>query len=76
MKIKLLYVFIIAIIIQLPIYADEVDCSQFKKLSTKYIECNTNKKIKIGKEKFEKSGIKDKLEKLKGSKTLTDLIKN
>ena len=37
------------------------------------IDCE---KVKIGKEKFEKSGIKDKLKKFKESKTLSDLIKD
>ena len=63
--------------------SDEIDCTQFKKLSTKYIECNTaklkektNKKVKSGKKKLEKSGITDKFKKFKESKTLSDLIKD
>jgi|TARA_B100001093_G_scaffold511303_1_gene578877 hypothetical protein len=83
MKIRICLVFFIIIIINFPGFADELDCNQFKKLSAKYIECNanklknkTNEKVKISKEKFEKSGIKDKLKKFKESKTLTDLIKD
>ena len=67
----------------LPSFSNEIDCTQFKKLSAKYIECNatklkekTNEKVESGKEKFEKSGIKDKFQKFKESKTLSDLIKN
>ena len=66
-----------------PSLSNEIDCTQFKKLSAKYIECNatklkekTNEKVESGKEKFEKSGIKDKFQKFKESKTLSDLIKN
>ena len=83
MKIKIILFFLIALIINFSVYADEKDCTQFKKLSAKYIECNakklknkTNEKVKISKEKFEKSGIKDKFKKFKESKTLSDLIKN
>ena len=80
---KICLIFLITIVINFPSFADEIDCNQFKKLSAKYIECNanklknkTNEKVKISKEKFEKSGIKDKLKKFKESKTLTDLIKD
>ena len=83
MKIKIILFFLIALIINFSVYADEKDCTQFKKLSAKYIECNakklknkTNEKVKISKEKFEKSGIKDKFKKFKESKTLSDLIKD
>jgi len=57
--------------------SSETDCSQFKKLSAKYIECNakklkdkTSNKIKESKENFEKSGIKEKFNKFKSKKTL------
>ena len=83
MKIKIILLFLISLIINFSVYADEQDCTSFKKLSAKYIECNakklkdnTNKKVKISKEKFEKSGIKDKLKKFKNSKTISDFIKN
>ena len=83
MKIKIILFFFISLIINFSVYAVEQDCTQFKKLSAKYIECNakklkdnTNKKVKISKEKFEKSGIKDKFKKFKESKTLSDLIKD
>ena len=83
MKYKFTLASIIAFIIFLPAYSSEINCTQFKKFSAKYIECNaeklkekTNKKVKSGKEKFENSGIKDKIKKFKGSKTLSDLIKD
>ena len=83
MKIKIILLFLISLIINFSVYADEQDCASFKKLSAKYIECNakklkdtTNEKVKISKEKFEKSGIKDKFKKFKESKTLSDLIKD
>ena len=83
MKFKLFLTIIIFFTIYSPVYSDENDCNQFKKLSKKYIECNAdklkeknNKKVNLSKEKFENSDIKDKLKKFKGSKTLSDLIKN
>ena len=83
MKLKIISLFIISLLFFLPANSNEIDCTKFKKLSTKYIECNakklkekTNEKVDLGKEKFEKSGIKDKFKKFKNSKTLSDLIKN
>ena len=83
MKYKIILTLITSLIIITPSLSDEIDCTQFKKLSAKYIECNanklkekTNEKVKIGKKKFEKSGINDKLKKIKKSKTLSDLIKD
>tara|TARA_B100001057_G_scaffold191287_1_gene192206 strand:- start:299 stop:550 length:252 start_codon:yes stop_codon:yes gene_type:complete len=83
MKLKIISLFIILLLFFLPANSNEIDCTEFKKLSAKYIECNakklkekTNKKVDLGKEKFEKSGIKDKFKKFKNSKTLSDLIKN
>ncbi len=83
MKHKFIQILIISLMIYSPSYSNETDCSQFKKLSAKYIECNTNKlkekaneKMKSGKEKIEKSGIKDKVKKFKDSKTLSDLVKD
>ena len=83
MKIKIVLFFLISLVINFSGFAEEKDCTQFKKLSAKYIECNANKlkdktseKVKKSKEKFEKSGIKDKFKKLKESKTLSDLIKD
>jgi len=83
MKIIIILVFIISTLINFPSFAYNSDCTQFKKLSAKYIECNankikqkTNEKVKISKEKFKKSGIKDKLKKIKESKTLSDLMKD
>ncbi len=83
MKLRLISFSIISLLFFLPVNSNEVDCAQFKKLSTQYIECNanklkekTNEKVELGKEKFEKSGIKAKLKKFKNSKTLSDFIKN
>ena len=83
MKYKIILSLITLLIYYTPSFSDEIDCTQFKKLSAKYIECNaaklkekTNEKVKSGKEKFEKSGIKDKFKKFKESKTLSDLIKD
>ena len=83
MKYKIFLPLIALLICFTPSLSDEIDCTQFKKLSAKYIECNatklkkkTNEKEKLNKEKLEKSGIKDKFNKLKESKTLSDLIKD
>ena len=83
MKFKIILSIITLLILFTPSFSDEIDCTQFKKLSAKYIECNaaklkekTNEKVKSSKEKFEKSGITDKFKKFKESKTLSDLIKN
>ena len=54
--------------------AEKIDCTQFDKLSTKYLECQTtNLKIKSkeNKDKFDNSTFKEKLIKFKNSKTLT-----
>ena len=53
-----------------------MDCSQFKKFSAKYIECNANKLKSKTNKKFVESGIKEKFNKLKESKTLSELIKD
>ena len=66
--------------------AEIIDCSQFDKISAKYIECKakklkatlneSQKKIKSDTEKkVKKSGIKEKLVKFKNSKTGSDFLK-
>ena len=82
MKSKYIIITFIFIFFYNSAYAKKNDCNQFEKLSAKYIECNANKlktktieKVEVGKEKIENSGIKDKLNKFKDSKTLKDLIK-
>ena len=62
--------------------SSETDCSQFKKLSAKYIECNakklkkdTNNKVVEGKKKFDNSLLKEKLIKFKNSENLMDFLK-
>ena len=83
MKYRIVFPLIALLVYFTNSFSNEIDCTQFKKISAKYIECNatklkekTNEKVKSGKEKFEKSGIKDKFQKFKESKTLSDLIKN
>ena len=65
-----------------PVLSNEVDCNQFDKLSAKYIECTAKKmkekasdEIDKGKKKLNKSGLGEKINKFKKSKTLSDLIK-
>ena len=77
MKFKLLIKILICLLFFPIVHATESECEQFEKLSAKYIECNakklkdkTSNKIKQGKENFEKSGIKEKFNKLKSKKTL------
>ena len=77
MKFKLLIKILICLLFFPIVHATENECEQFEKLSAKYIECNakklkdkTSNKIKESKENFEKSGIKEKLNKLKSKKTL------
>ena len=31
----------------MPVFSDQMDCTQFKKLSAKYIECEANNKLKL-----------------------------
>ena len=82
MKLKIISFSIIPLLFFISGNSSEVDCTQFKKLSAKYVECNakklkekTTKKIEVVKDKFEKSNFKDKLKKFKSSKTLSDVIK-
>jgi len=80
---KITIVFLISFFVISSSSSSELDCNKFEKMSAKYLECNAKKlkdktieKVEIGKDKMEKSRIKDKLKKFKGSKTLSDLIKN
>jgi len=68
--------------------AEEIDCSQFDKLSAKYIECSalklkekskglkntTVEKIDDGKKKFDGSELKENLIKFKNSKSLSEFM--
>ena len=79
--------------------AEKIDCTQFDKVSAKYLECsakNLKKKsselklkatvgaeelkekittnAKSGKKKFDKLNLKEKLNKFKNSKTLTEFM--
>jgi len=68
--------------------AEEIDCSQFDKLSTKYVECSalklkeksndlknaTVEKIDENKKKFDGSKLKENLIKFKNSKSLSEFM--
>ena len=68
--------------------AEEIDCSQFDKLSAKYVECSALKlkekskdlknttvdKIDESKKKFDGSKLKENLIKFKKSKSLSEFI--
>ena len=80
---KILFISVLFFLLCKSASSSENDCSQFKKLSTKYIECNakklkksSTKKVNIGKKKFQDSGLGDKLKKFKNSKTLSEVIKD
>jgi hypothetical protein len=82
MKIRLFFFILIIINLNTPVLSNEVDCNQFDKLSAKYIECTAKKmkekasdEINKGKKKLNKSGLGEKINKFKKSKTLSDLIK-
>ena len=82
MKIRLFFFILIIINLNTLVLSNEVDCNQFDKLSAKYIECTAKKmkekasdEINKGKKKFNKSGLGEKINKFKKSKTLSDLIK-
>ncbi len=66
--------------------AENIDCTQFKKISAKYLECTTRnlkenskqlkqkvvKKTKKSKKDFKKTKLYTKIIKFKNSKTLTE----
>jgi len=68
--------------------AEEIDCSQFDKLSAKYVECSAIKlkekskdlknttvdKIDESKKKFDGSKLKENLIKFKNSKSLSEFM--
>ena len=68
--------------------AEEIDCSQFDKLSAKYVECSALKlkekskdlknttvdKIDESKKKFDGSKLKENLIKFKNSKSLSEFM--
>ena len=62
MKKKLLFKSFFILLISTSLFANEIDCNQFDKLSAKYIECtakklktNTGEKLSAGKKKLDKS---------------------
>ena len=82
MKIRLFFFILITINLNAPVLSNEVDCNRFDKFSAKYIECTAKKmkekasdEINKGKKKLNKSGLGEKIDKFKKSKTLSDLIK-
>ena len=83
MKIRLFFFILVIINLNTLVLSNEVDCNQFDKLSAKYIECTAKKmkekasdEINKGKKKLNKSGLGEKINKFKKSKTLSDLIKD
>tara|TARA_Y100000816_G_C26039370_1_gene544297 strand:+ start:41 stop:292 length:252 start_codon:yes stop_codon:yes gene_type:complete len=82
MKSKFNLTLLILILFIKPGFSEEINCSEFNKLSAKYIECNAKKlktktieKVEKGKNKMKNSGIKNKIKTFKNSKTFSDLIK-
>ena len=82
MKLKFIFILFITINVSLPVLSQEINCDKFDKLSAKYIECSAKKlkekasgEIVKNKKKLDESGLGEKLNKFKKSKTLTDLIK-
>ena len=80
---RILFISVLFFLLGKSASSSENDCSQFKKLSAKYIECNakklkksSTKKVNIGKKKFQESGFGNKLKKFKNSKTLSEVVKD
>ena len=97
---KIFFTILIAsVLIATNTMADKIDCTEFEKISAKYLECKTinlkrkSKKFRLkavieaevfkekitrnakdGKKRFDKSTLKEKLIKLKNSKTLTQFM--
>ena len=81
MKKKIILILVYIFLNSSPLFADVVNCDQFKKLSAKYIECNGKKikedtatKLEKGKKKFNNSTLKKKLVKFKNSKNLIEFL--
>ena len=68
MKLSFVSLLLMLFLLFMPVNSNEIDCTQFKKFSKKYLECNANK--------LKEKTNEDKLKKFKNSKTLKDLIKN
>ena len=82
MSLKIIFTYLFSLLIFSIANAQKMDCSQFKKLSAKYIECKTknlketaSQKLKKGKKKFDNSSLKDKLIKFKNSKSHSEFMK-
>ena len=80
---KIIISLIFSIIIITSSNSNEMDCTKYKKLSAKYMECNAEKlkekvseSIKTGKKDFEENELTKKIKKFKNSKTLSELGKN
>jgi len=97
---KIIFTVLIAwLIVTTNTVAEKIDCTQFDKVSAKYLECSAKnlkeksselklkatvgaeelkEKIttnaKIGKKKFDKLNLKEKLVKFKNSKSLTEFM--
>ena len=81
MKKKLLFKSLFILLVSTSLFANEIDCNQFDKLSAKYIECtakklktSTGEKLNAGKKKLDKSLLKDTWTKLKSSKNGREFI--
>ena len=81
MKLKIFLLIIYFLLSFTHVFANNENCDQFEKLSTKYIECNakklkenTTKQVNKGKKKFNNSTLKEKLIKFKNSKNLMDFL--
>ena len=81
MNLKIISFSIIPLFFFISVNSSEVDCTQFKKLSAKYVECNAKKikkdtvnKVEKSKKKFNNSALKKKLIKFKNSKNLMEFL--
>ncbi len=81
MKKKILFKSLFILLVSTSLFANEIDCNQFDKLSAKYIECtakklktSTGEKLNAGKKKLDKSSLKDTWTKLKSSKNGREFI--
>jgi len=81
MKNKLIIIITIFILSSSSLFANDINCDQFEKLSAKYVECNAKKikketvnKVEKSKKKFNNSTLKKKLIKFKNSKNLMEFL--
>jgi len=82
MKLKIIFILLLAITITSPSLSQENNCEELEKFSAKYIECtakkikkNASDKISKGKKRIDNSSFGKKFDEFKKTKTLSDLIK-